>query len=168
VESARELGLNVYLVKPVRRAELFEAIARAMENQPSPSYSNGKAAAIIPSAVQPPWRILLVEDSPDNRLVIRAYLKHQPHLIDEADDGEIGVCKFSQGAYDIVLMDLQMPVVDGFEAMRADPRLRARARRFAHPDHRAHCLRSRRGCPPLYRSRGGHARRQAGPQSGIA
>ncbi|HLW70629.1 MAG TPA: response regulator [Candidatus Binataceae bacterium] len=118
VESARALGLNAYLVKPVRRAELFDAIAQAMDNQAAPAYRRGAATAIAAPAVQPHWRVLLVEDSPDNRLLIRAYLRHQPHLIDEAEDGEVGVRKFAQGAYDIVLMDLQMPVVDGFEAMR--------------------------------------------------
>jgi PAS domain S-box-containing protein len=119
VESAHALGLSAYLVKPVRRAELFEAIARAMQGHQasgaSREYNSAPAAA---PDLEPPWRILLVEDSPDNRMVIRAYLKQYPHLIDEAEDGEIAVRKFAQGAYDVVLMDLQMPVVDGFEAMR--------------------------------------------------
>ncbi|MGH7837878.1 MAG: response regulator, partial [Candidatus Binataceae bacterium] len=118
VEGARELGLDAWLVKPVRCAELFEAIALAMAGAPAAAYRNGNAAALSAGPAEAPWRILLVEDAPDNRLVIRAYLKHQPHVLDEAEDGEIGMRKFSQGLYDVVLMDLQMPVIDGFEAMR--------------------------------------------------
>jgi CheY-like chemotaxis protein len=80
--------------------------------------SNAPRTVPATPAAQPLWRVLLVDDSPDNRLLIRAFLKPQPHLIDEAEDGEIAVRKFAQGAYDVVLMDLQMPVVDGFEATR--------------------------------------------------
>ena len=66
-----------------------------------------------------PLRILLVEDSEDNRLLILSYLKKTPYQIDIAENGEIAVEKFKSGEYDLVLMDIQMPVMDGYAATKA-------------------------------------------------
>ncbi len=69
-----------------------------------------------PSPVRRALRILLVEDSQDNRLVLRTYLRKLSCEIDEADNGEIAISKFVAGPYDVVLMDLHMPVMDGITA----------------------------------------------------
>jgi len=61
----------------------------------------------------------LVEDSRDNRMLVQAYLKDTPHQITIAENGEIAVRKFVAGDYDLVLMDMQMPVMDGYAATRA-------------------------------------------------
>jgi PAS domain S-box-containing protein len=66
-----------------------------------------------------PLRILLVEDSADNCKLIRAYLKQLPYSVDVAENGEIAVEKFTRYAYDGVLMDIQMPIMDGYAATRA-------------------------------------------------
>lgn len=66
-----------------------------------------------------PLRILLVEDSEDNRLLIQSYLKKTPYSLDIAENGEIAVEKFKSGKYDLVLMDMQMPVLDGYDATKA-------------------------------------------------
>jgi CheY-like chemotaxis protein len=66
-----------------------------------------------------PLRILLVEDSHDNQLLVRAYLKDTPWRVDVASNGIAGVAKFRQARYDIVLMDVQLPLMDGVEATRA-------------------------------------------------
>ncbi|MDF9407869.1 response regulator [Pelotomaculum isophthalicicum JI] len=63
-------------------------------------------------------RILLVEDSPDNQLLVQAYLKKTAYQIEIAENGEIAVEKFKSGKYDLVLMDMQMPVMDGYTATR--------------------------------------------------
>ncbi|MBI3592278.1 MAG: response regulator, partial [Nitrospirae bacterium] len=63
--------------------------------------------------------ILLVDDSQDNILLIQSYLKKTPHKIDIAENGEIALEKFKSGSYDIVLMDMQMPVMDGYTAAKA-------------------------------------------------
>lgn len=65
-----------------------------------------------------PFRILLVEDIRDNQLLIRAFLKPLPYLLDIAENGALGMEKFIAGTYDLVLMDMQMPVMDGFTACR--------------------------------------------------
>ncbi len=62
--------------------------------------------------------ILLVEDSFDNRRLIELYLKKFPYKIDTADNGEIAVEKFKSNQYSLVLMDIQMPVMDGYAATR--------------------------------------------------
>ena len=59
-----------------------------------------------------------MDDSEDNRRLIQAYLRNFPYRIDLAENGEIAVEKFMTGRYDLVLMDLQMPVMDGYEATR--------------------------------------------------
>ena len=65
-----------------------------------------------------PCRILLADDSVDNRLLIRAYLGKTGYGLDEAENGQVAVDKLLSGRYDLVLMDIQMPVMDGFSAVR--------------------------------------------------
>src|SRR6202030_2568346 len=68
--------------------------------------------------VSRPLHILLADDSPDNRMLIRAYLKKTPYSLDEAENGKVAVDRFIEGKYDVVLMDIQMPVLDGYGAVR--------------------------------------------------
>jgi signal transduction histidine kinase len=63
-------------------------------------------------------RLLLTEDVAVNRKLIQAYLKDAPVQIEVAENGAIAVEKFKQGGFDIILMDMEMPVMDGFEATR--------------------------------------------------
>lgn len=63
-------------------------------------------------------RILIAEDAPVNLMLIERYLKDPSFEIDTARDGAVAVEKFQSGEYDLVLMDLQMPVMDGYTATR--------------------------------------------------
>lgn len=63
-------------------------------------------------------RILLTDDSEDNRNIIRIFLKKLPHQLDFAENGAEAVEKFKTRRYDIIFMDLQMPLVDGYMATR--------------------------------------------------
>jgi two-component system sensor histidine kinase/response regulator len=144
----RHLGFESHLLKPVRRSDLLEVIshaARRLKNAPTPAPTRGNAVARVPAALSPslaasetpcavairPLRILLAEDSPDNRLLIAAYFKRLPYQVETAENGKIAVEKFTSGRYDLVLMDIQMPVMDGYTAVRiiraweADHRLSA-------------------------------------------
>jgi CheY-like chemotaxis protein len=67
----------------------------------------------------PELHILLVEDSADNRTITVAYLRDTPYRVDIAENGSIAFEKFTAGKYDLVLMDRQMPVMDGLTATRA-------------------------------------------------
>jgi CheY-like chemotaxis protein len=69
-------------------------------------------------ALARPLTILLVDDSEDNRLLIQSFLKTMPFKIDTAQNGRVAVEMFMESRYDIVLMDIQMPLMDGHEATR--------------------------------------------------
>jgi signal transduction histidine kinase/CheY-like chemotaxis protein len=117
VGRALDIGIGAYLVKPVKRAELIKAINLALSQAAPAERMPTALPAQRPSLKQAP--ILLVEDTVDNRLLIRAYLKNTPYEVDEAENGEIAVSKFKTQAYSLVLMDVQMPVMDGYAATQA-------------------------------------------------
>ena len=150
----RESGLEEsrrcrYLLKPVRRMDLWATVAAACAgaDDQRTNYDGVDAAAAAGNAarhdtfiqraaprraamlINKPLRILLAEDSPDNRLLVEAYLKDTPYQLDHAENGEIAVQKFMTSHYDAILMDIQMPVMDGYEAA-------AEIRRLEHSDHR--------------------------------
>ncbi|MDT8317277.1 MAG: response regulator [bacterium] len=66
-----------------------------------------------------PLNILLVEDSEDIQYLIKLYLEKLPCRVDIANNGEIGVENFISNNYDLVLMDMKMPVMDGYAATKA-------------------------------------------------
>src|SRR4051812_20767469 len=73
-------------------------------------------------------RILIVEDKPTSRELLRTVLEQQGYAVEEAGDGEEALRKAQERPPDLVLMDLQIPVRDGFEVVseiRKDPRLQA-------------------------------------------
>ncbi len=72
-----------------------------------------------PELPLPALHILLVEDSPDNRTITIAYLQDTPYRVEIAENGAIAFEKFTAGHYDLILMDRQMPVMDGLTATRA-------------------------------------------------
>ncbi|MBX3304894.1 MAG: CHASE domain-containing protein [Nitrospira sp.] len=81
-----------------------------------------------PSA--PPLRILVVDDLEDNRTIVAHYLKQDAYVMDMADNGRMALEKFQTGSYDLVLMDVQMPIMDGLQATRA-------MRQWERTEHRA-------------------------------
>jgi PAS domain S-box-containing protein len=62
--------------------------------------------------------ILLADDSPDNRFLLRRFVTRASHRLDEAEDGGDALARFKRHHYDLVLMDMQMPVMDGYTAVR--------------------------------------------------
>ncbi len=120
VGRLRALGVHDYIVKPVRRAELFAAILRARAGMRAEPRGD-KAAVEVPSPpfLDRPLKILMADDSQDNRALIRAYLKKTPYHLEEAEDGQQAIDKFIAGKFDVVLMDIQMPIVDGYQATTA-------------------------------------------------
>lgn len=107
----RQIGVEYYMVKPVKRLELQEAISAALARR-------SDALSLVAAAQEPKraLNILLVDDSEDNRMLILSYLKKTSHMVEVAENGQVAVEKFKCGCYDLVLMDMQMPIMDGYMA----------------------------------------------------
>jgi PAS domain S-box-containing protein len=93
-----------------------------------------KAANPLPPAPKPiAARILIAEDSLDNQFLLQAYLKGGPYAVSFVADGRAAVKEFQEGAFDLVLMDMQMPIMDGLTATRAIREIENRQGRRAVP-----------------------------------
>ncbi len=111
-------GIGAYLVKPIKRKELKNAILSTLGLWKAQFGKEKGKEKKEPEISVTPLHILLVEDNPDNRLLIKAFLKKFPFEIDDAENGEQAVEKFKNNKYDLVLMDMQMPIMDGYSATR--------------------------------------------------
>ncbi|MDH4302081.1 MAG: response regulator, partial [Nitrospira sp.] len=114
-QRARSLGITSYLYKPLSRRRLMDSLAIALNLAPVESVQQEPGEPDPPG----PCRILLVEDLEDNRDVVALFLKDTPYQLDMAENGAIALQKFQTGRYELVLMDMQMPVMDGLEATAA-------------------------------------------------
>ena len=110
-------GYQKILMKPLKRSELLDAI-RAMYGHASKEDVDKIIKPKDDEKLAKSLHILLVEDNPDNRMLIRAYLKKTDHILEEAENGEIALERFMSKKYDMVFMDIQMPVMDGHEATK--------------------------------------------------
>jgi CheY-like chemotaxis protein len=117
IARGRALGVAAYLVKPFKQADLLEAIQEARAGA-IPATERPAAQARRRTADPQPLRILLAEDSQDNVLLIEAYLAASGYTADVARNGQVALEKFMSGTYDVVLMDVQMPIMDGYSAAR--------------------------------------------------
>jgi CheY-like chemotaxis protein len=88
---------------------------------PSSAEANARKASPGPRSLvrDRPLRILLADDAAENRFLVRGYLKGSACVIDEVENGALAVEKFKTQDYDVVLMDSEMPVLDGYSATRA-------------------------------------------------
>ena len=126
--EARAAGIRNVLTKPVRRAQLLDSLLGALSPEPVETVKPVPAPRIAPTATSPA-RILVAEDNPVNQQLARAMLLRLGYQTDVAGNGEEAVEAVMTLPYDLVLMDCQMPVMDGFEATRA---IRAREGTIRH------------------------------------
>jgi PAS domain S-box-containing protein len=116
----REIGVEIFLTKPIKRLKLLDAILRSAGVRPSERTSDHLySLATSNPEMRQRGRILVAEDSPDNLYLIQAYLKDTLYEIEPAKNGEVARQKAITRGYDLILMDAQMPVMDGYSATRA-------------------------------------------------
>ena len=120
VQRALALGVEYCLTKPVRADELRACIAAASGTAPLPSAEPRQPSEPDGTALDGPVtaHVLLVEDNAINREIALAMLEDTGYQLTVAEDGEGALDAYRTGTFDVVLMDCQMPVMDGFEAVR--------------------------------------------------
>jgi PAS domain S-box-containing protein len=113
----RELGVAAYLTKPIGQGELLNAILQVMGTRPATAEQ--PARLVTRHSVRERikgLRILLAEDNLVNRTLAVRLLEKHGHAVEVATDGGEALRKYQAGRFDLILMDVQMPEVDGFEA----------------------------------------------------
>ncbi|HLZ77317.1 PAS domain S-box protein [Phenylobacterium sp.] len=111
------MGGRIWVESAVDQGSLF-AFAVPFEVSTAAMRPVAAPVGAGPEAPLPPLRILMAEDSPDNCIIALAYLEDTPYVVDVAETGLLACEMFKAGRYDLVLMDRQMPAMDGLTATR--------------------------------------------------
>lgn len=119
-QRCKDIGIEGYLNKPVRRNELHKAIISVLSLSAENLVEASKLVTrhSIAEDFGKEIHILLVEDYPTNQQVALKHLRSEGYTVDLAENGKQAVEAFRLKPYDIILMDIQMPIMDGFEATR--------------------------------------------------
>jgi two-component system sensor histidine kinase/response regulator len=115
IRHTYSLGLDGYVTKPLTKRKLEHVIGRAIKR------SAGATSHDSPNTPTGPDQniaILLADDSSDNLFLVQSYLKHSGYQLDMAETGRVAFEMCQTRKYDLVLMDVQMPVMDGHTATR--------------------------------------------------
>jgi two-component system, sensor histidine kinase and response regulator len=118
IARCRRLGISNYLIKPVRETDLFVAIISAITHKrtkelPLQSYGSEPPPA---ASTSQSLSILLAEDNPINQKLATRLLEKHGYRVQVAGSGQEAVALSAQQRFDVILMDVQMPVIDGFQA----------------------------------------------------
>ncbi|WP_309604402.1 ATP-binding protein [Phenylobacterium sp.] len=111
------MGGRIWVESEIDQGSLF-AFAVPFEVSTAPRRAVVAPVGVDPDAPLPALRILMAEDSPDNCTIALAYLEDTPYVVDVAENGLLACQMFKAGRYDLVLMDRQMPAMDGLTATR--------------------------------------------------
>jgi CheY-like chemotaxis protein len=114
----RALGISAYLVKPIRRRELLEAICAALHEGPMKAASQLVTKHSLREEHHR-HRILLAEDNEVNQKLAQRLLEKRGFEVTVVGDGRSAVAEHEEHPFDAILMDVQMPEMDGFEATAA-------------------------------------------------
>lgn len=118
LSRCQDLGIRGYLIKPVKQSELFDAVVRIIGSSTARVSSRpGEGLGALQSARR--QKILLAEDSSVNQKLAVGLLSRWGHEIVVADDGAEAVRLEASTDFDLILMDVQMPELDGFDATAA-------------------------------------------------
>ena len=117
IARSRELGAAAYLIKPIKPSELLNAIMTALPHSlERERAAGGNAVGNRPCRRSSLLRILVAEDNAINRLVAVRILQKAGHSVEVAVNGQEAIDLLARVAFDLILMDVQMPLMDGFEA----------------------------------------------------
>jgi PAS domain S-box-containing protein len=114
----RELGISAYLVKPARQSELLETLCRVLQKSPE----KDSATLITRHTLREErsrLQILLAEDNAVNQTLAVRLLEKRGYVVTVVGDGRAALAAIEKQFFDLVLMDIQMPVMDGFQATAA-------------------------------------------------
>jgi CheY-like chemotaxis protein len=118
-ERCRQLGIAAFLTKPIRQSELRNAMLQVIEmglvKLPAPSSSAARNTDPQSSRLH----ILVVDDNSTNRNLATRMLTNAGYFVTSAENGREALARLEQTQFDLVLMDVQMPYMDGFEATAA-------------------------------------------------
>jgi two-component system sensor histidine kinase/response regulator len=115
----REIGVSAYLTKPVRQTELLDAILTALGTRPAQRLPSSLVTRHSLREDRPRLQILLVEDNAVNQLLALRLLEKQGHAVTIATNGKKALEALKKESFDLVLMDIQMPEMNGWEATKA-------------------------------------------------
>ena len=118
-ERCRELGIRGYLTKPISRSDLLEALGTVLAGSPEEAGTPDVVTRHTIAESRTTLRVLLAEDNPVNQQVAVAMLVKRGHEVHVSNNGREAVQAVQDRDYDVVLMDIQMPEMDGFEATHA-------------------------------------------------
>lgn len=116
---SREVGMLSYLTKPVSEAELLGAVRGLLASQTNEDNAPEPMAAPVLQTPRRDAHVLLAEDNPLNRLLATRLLEKHGYTFSVAVNGQEALKAVEKERFDCVLMDIQMPVMDGFEAAAA-------------------------------------------------
>lgn len=114
----KELGIAAYLTKPIKQSELLDAIMSSIRLRPSRVRREAPAAEPRSDRARRPLRVLVVEDNPVNQKLAAQLLEKRGHKAIIAGNGLEALATLEKQAFDVVLMDIQMPKMDGLDATR--------------------------------------------------
>jgi CheY-like chemotaxis protein len=109
----------VYLIKPIAQADLWEAILKALKSQPQASEVPPLPPCHDAQVSQRCLSVQVAEDNAVNQKLITRILEKQGYAVVLADDGTSALAALERQCFDVVLMDVQMPKMDGFQATAA-------------------------------------------------
>jgi CheY-like chemotaxis protein/HPt (histidine-containing phosphotransfer) domain-containing protein len=142
-KTCRDIGIAGYLTKPISERELRIALESVLGT--SLGSETGREFDLVTKYTgtegdRKEFHILLAEDYPTNQEIAKTHLERAGYHVDVAENGKVAVEAFKRNHYDLILMDIQMPVMDGYQATKSirEIELALAATGFVHSPRTAH------------------------------
>ncbi len=117
LSAYKELGFDAYLTKPIKQSQLFDSMIEVLHKNEKIALPEQRPSRVEPEKkVGMEFRILVAEDNPVNQKLAAGMLRKLGYASDTVPNGKEAIRKLMENDYSLVLMDIQMPIMDGFEA----------------------------------------------------